>query len=393
MTPSRVNSRAAERWFLDRGLPSVLTTRGRLRAVWPRSAPALAAFAVVAICKLMIFVLTGDNKIDIDAIDVTTEQRLVLVVLALALPVAATIGWLTSRIGSDSRQSIVSAVSVVIAISCDVIQRDYPSLVETCMIIVAIIAITASGIGSVLGWATRLTWSQFKAVGELTVGALPVVLLIVLVFFNTYVWLMAASITPRRLWLMLAILVVIAITFVVSRTIERAKPTLEAASAKAKHAGRLVGTPFENMVDPPEVDPLTRGERFNEVFILAATQIAQILMVAVVQSGIFFLMGLVVLSPEVLDKWTHGGSTSASVVGLTIPVPQALVNMTLFLAALTFMYISARVVSDTEYRSKFLEPLIADLKLTMLARNRYRYNSPTLSHRLNRDRSVPSGSL
>jgi hypothetical protein len=51
------------------------------------------------------------------------------------------------------------------------------------------------------------------------------------------------------------------------------------------------------------------------------------------------------------------------------------------------------VASDSEYRSNFLEPLIADLKLTMLARNRYRYNSPTLSHRLNRERSMQSGSL
>jgi hypothetical protein len=32
--------RAAERWFLDRGLPSVITRRARLRAIWPRSAPA-----------------------------------------------------------------------------------------------------------------------------------------------------------------------------------------------------------------------------------------------------------------------------------------------------------------------------------------------------------------
>jgi hypothetical protein len=31
--------RAQERWFLGRGLPSVLTQPARLRAIWPRSAP------------------------------------------------------------------------------------------------------------------------------------------------------------------------------------------------------------------------------------------------------------------------------------------------------------------------------------------------------------------
>jgi hypothetical protein len=113
------------------------------------------------------------------------------------------------------------------------------------------------------------------------------------------------------------------------------------------------------------------------VFILAATQIAQILTVALVTAGIFFVVGLVVLSPELLDKWTRGGALDARLLGMTVPAPQSLVNMTLFLTALTFMYISARVVSDNEYRSRFLEPLIDDLKLTMLARNRYRFNSPT----------------
>lgn len=58
-------------------------------------------------------------------------------------------------------------------------------------------------------------------------------------------------------------------------------------------------------------------------------------------------------------------------VGYPIPVPQALIQMTLFLGALTFMYVSARAVGDGEYRYKFLDPLVEDLKLTLLARNRY----------------------
>ncbi|MGO9386245.1 MAG: hypothetical protein ACLP4W_30345, partial [Mycobacterium sp.] len=36
-------SAAAESWFLERGLPSVLTRRARWRRLWPRSAPMLAA--------------------------------------------------------------------------------------------------------------------------------------------------------------------------------------------------------------------------------------------------------------------------------------------------------------------------------------------------------------
>ena len=42
------------------------------------------------------------------------------------------------------------------------------------------------------------------------------------------------------------------------------------------------------------------------------------------------------------------------------------------LAALTFMYISARAVGDGDYRSTFLDPRIEDLHAALIARNRYR---------------------
>jgi hypothetical protein len=267
--------RAAERWFLDHGLPSVLTPRARLR-----SAPALAGFATLGLCSLLIYLLTGRTHIDIDG-EPTTAEWIVLGIVVLAL--------------------------------------------------------TATGVGSVLGWALRLTRSQIAAVGTLLIRALPVVLLTVLVFFNTYVWVMAATISRRRLWLALLLLVVMAAVFVISGTLKRARPMLTSATASAQHADRLAGTPFSAMPDPEAADPLTRGERLNVAFVLIASQIAQILMVAVVTAAIFFVLGLMLPSPPLLAAWTRNGSSDGTVLGMTIPVPQALIQMTLFPAALTFM--------------------------------------------------------
>jgi hypothetical protein len=36
------------------------------------------------------------------------------------------------------------------------------------------------------------------------------------------------------------------------------------------------------------------------------------------------------------------------------------------------MYISARTLSDADYRTRFFDPLIEDVRLTLTARNRYR---------------------
>jgi hypothetical protein len=376
MTAAIAARRAAERWFLDRGLPSVITHRARSRAVWPRSAPALAAFATQAVHWLAIYFLTGENTINIDG-KPTRVEWILLVILALTVPLMVTVGWIVSRLATNRAQAIVSAVSVALAVVTAAITRDAFIVISTPVVVALVLALTASGIGSVLGWAVRLTLSQLTAAGALLIRALPVVLLTVLVFFNTYVWVMAATISRRRLWVALAFLALVAAVFVISGTIERAKPLLEKATASPRHAGRLAGTPFERMPDPPEADALTRGERFNVVFVLAASQIAQILGVAIVTAAIFFVLGLILLSPELLAAWTRNGSSDGMLLGMTIPVPQALIQITLFLGGLTFMYISARAVGDGEYRSQFLDPLIDDLKLTLLARNRYR-NSEAL---------------
>ena len=57
---------------------------------------------------------------------------------------------------------------------------------------------------------------------------------------------------------------------------------------------------------------------------------------------------------------------------MTLPVPQALIQISMFLSAMTFMYVSARAVGDGDYRSRFIDPLIDDLRLTLVARSRYR---------------------
>ena len=88
--------------------------------------------------------------------------------------------------------------------------------------------------------------SHFATVGALAVRALPVVLLTALVFFNTYVWLMAATISGNRLALAMAFLVTIAAAFVSSATRERVRPMLQSATVPRDEPEKLAGTPFAN---------------------------------------------------------------------------------------------------------------------------------------------------
>jgi hypothetical protein len=114
MTTPVAAQRAQERWFLDRGLPSVLTQRARTRAIWPRSAPCLAFFATLTACSTATYQLTGRHEYSAAP---TEAQRIGLAVALLALPVAAGIGWFVARRLTDHAQAIVSTVSAVIAIA------------------------------------------------------------------------------------------------------------------------------------------------------------------------------------------------------------------------------------------------------------------------------------
>ncbi len=374
-SPEAAERVAAETWFLQHGLPSVLTSRARWRRLWRRSAPALAGFATTAVAALIIAIATGFRSVDID-FEPTRAEWVVIAVLPSIVPVALLVGWLVSRLGDRGRQ-IAATVAAVVMILADVINSSFGDTLEdlwsTALLAVIVLLLTGLGIGSVLGWAVRLTASHLASAAALVIRALPVVLLTVLVFFNSYVWSMATLISRGRIWLVIAFLVLIAVTFLVTGLLERVRPVLASTSAHDTDNDRLAGTPFEAMPDPVDARPLTRGERLNVVFVAAASQITQIVMVAVVTAAIFFVLGLLVLSQPILADWTkQAGSVQGTVLGMTLPVPQALIHVTMFIGAMTFMYVSARAVGDGEYRAQFLDPLVDDLRLTLVARNRYR---------------------
>jgi hypothetical protein len=379
MPAGTAQRRAADRWFLERGLPTVLRPGALVRRLWPRSAPAMAAFAVFMANSILTVAITGKHTINIEG-EPTRTEWFILALLILVLPLAATAGWLVSRISSVRNRTVVATVSLAVVVAGGILggpsQRIFANLVFEGIVIAVVLALTASGVGSILGWGLRTAIDNLAYVGVLFVRALPVVLLTVLVFFNTYVWLMASIVSRTRLWLALVFLGLIAVAFITSATVERVRPMLTGSRHSSDDDDRLTGTPFETMPDPETAVPLSRKERVNVVFVLATSQVLQVGLVAVVAGLIFFVLGLILLSPELLAQWTRNGSPDGEILGMTLPVPQALIQTSMFLAGMTFMYVSARAVGDSDYRTRFLDPLIDDLRLTLVARSRYRAAVP-----------------
>lgn len=366
---------AAETWFLQRGLPFVLTNRARWRRLWRRSAPVLAGYATAFAGMTIVDLLSGGNDVDINDAP-TAVEWLMLAVLTALVPLTILVGWLVSRIEGAGGRRRAATASVVVAVLCALPSASWAErfgdVVTVALITALTLVLNGLGIGSMVGWAVRLTASRLASAGALATRALPVVLLTVLVFFNGYVWSMASRLSRDRMWLVIGFMALIAIAFLFTGVVERTRPVLRDRHTHDSDAARLADTPFATMPDPTASDPLRPAERANVIFVVMASQITQIAAVAIVTATIFGVMGLVILSPEVLASWTTNGSDQGTWLGMTLPVPQALIHVTMFLGALTFMYVSARSVGDGEYRTQFLDPLIDDLRLNLVARNRYR---------------------
>ena len=128
----------------------------------------------------------------------TRTEWFVLGLLVLVLPVAATVGWLVSRIRSVRIRTLVAFVSVGVVVAGGILGGPSPRILDQSRVRGhrdrrsrwrsphAVRAPSWAG-------ACGPRWTNLAFVGALFVRALPVVLLTVLVFFNTYVWPMAST--------------------------------------------------------------------------------------------------------------------------------------------------------------------------------------------------------
>jgi len=332
--------------------------------------------AVFAVNSIIVVKVLGKHTINIDGRPDLAEG-FVLAILVLVLPAAGVAGWFVAKIDSTVQRVLIANLALAIialgAVFGGPSARIVVNLIIWGALVGAVLALTATGVGSILGWAAELTLTNLAYAAGMFVRALPVVLLTFLVFFNTYVWLMTSLISRGRLWLGMGFLFLIAAAFLVSSTLTEVRPLLTAPGAVAGDADKLAGTPFEGVPDPPHSRGLSLGERLNTVFVVAASQVVHVLTVAIMTGTVFFVLGLILVSPAVLDAWTRGaGSPDGRLMGMTLPIPDSLIQTTMLLTAITFMYLAAKAVTDTQYRAQFLDPILDDLRLTIVALGRYR---------------------
>jgi hypothetical protein len=268
-----------------------------------------------------------------------TRRRLVplvVVTVLVALTAGSLLAWLAD------------AVSVAPAV-----------LLTLGLLVAAWYALTALRARSIVTWALTHTLASLRSLLPMLSRALPLLLIFVtFLFINGEVWQLTASLGPGRLWLTVLLFVGLAVAFLLVRLpeeVDRIDDDVDDDFLRRSCAGTPLQGECERLVADPAADPAARAEvtgfeRANLVLALVVVQTAQVALLSVAVFGFLLLFGAITMTPETIQAWTGAGTRSTDwLPSLSVE----LVQVSIFLAAFSGLYLTVATVTDETYRAQF----------------------------------------
>jgi hypothetical protein len=381
--------RVAEQWFLRRGLPSIV--RGRPAQLLVRVVPALVTLSALGVVLDVLSAIDGQSDEDFDRLMDNAWFAWAYTLLLLALIVVPVIGgWLAARWargrfiepGGTGTAVVVTVVFVAVMPVADRLLGFYHHLVLDVMVrllLVGVLLVVAFfGGGAIFGWTLRAALRQTRSVRALTGRALPLLLLFsVFGFLTDEIWKVAASLTRSQMWSVVGLFALVAVLFLVSRVPEEMRTAFERQSAgtglrllAATPFGPLAAAAGGDALDTPPV-PLRKVERLNVGLVLALTQALQAVVVATLMFAFFVVFGWIAVDRSLMKTWSGHALTAGKLFGVPIPVPNELLQVSLFIAAFSGLYFVAAMATDVLYRSAFVDPLADHMAESLSARDVY----------------------
>ncbi len=236
----------------------------------------------------------------------------------------------------------------------------------------------------IVGWAVRRTFRSMGLMLPLVTRALPLLLLfITFLFINTEVWQVAASLDGGVLWVAVLLFAAIAVGFLLTRLPEELDSVDDEVEAQ-QLVDACTGTPLEpaarrlaERVDRVgAVDAEVTGlQKANLVLVLLVAQAVQVLLLALAVFAFFIVFGLVAMDPAVLELWlAHPVQPMHGVLGELFGqrLSLELLRVSTFLAAFSGLYFTVYAVTDELYRRQFFTTVIRELERAVSARVAYR---------------------
>jgi hypothetical protein len=146
------------------------------------------------------------------------------------------------------------------------------------------------------------------------------------------------------------------------------------AGPTADLVAHVTGTPLADLIDEDHErgrHPLTRPE-VNIALVLFLAPALQIVVFASLVFALLMVFGTLAVEPSVVESWVGREPPRGQLFGIQLPVTDALVQVSLFLAVFSGLYFAASAATDPRApAASFFEPLLADVRVSLAAREVY----------------------
>lgn len=374
--------RQTERWFINRGVATMIENYRFTEHVLPRMLPSLALMASLASLAWLV-PLEGPGS---------GRWALLAVVVVVIITARVTAGLVGRRFPHFSRIATVVLLSAYAAmpIAVPLIQLAVTGhltppgghaigavgfVVFFAVVFVATLLGTTYSVGALLRRAIRRTvFDMRNSLRRLLGWALPLLLIAnVFLFFTGELWQAMNRLSWPRLSLVVAVFAAITILAAANRLreeISRVEQELNPERLAAAAAGTPVAeTSTEELARHGllQARPPNGHQQRNLLVMLATRQLAQAAVVGVALLMFFIVMGLIVVTPETATQWIGSQPAPSIIPG----VPIALLRNAALFAAFGSMLFAVTSMSDDEYRHQFFAPIIDEIESTLAVRTIY----------------------
>nr|WP_052479266.1 hypothetical protein [Kibdelosporangium sp. MJ126-NF4]CEL23221.1 integral membrane protein [Kibdelosporangium sp. MJ126-NF4]CTQ94384.1 integral membrane protein [Kibdelosporangium sp. MJ126-NF4] len=382
--------RAIEMWFRRRGLPMVVRRQVRGTSLLSRATPALVF--LVLFRPLLTWVTDQLNQLDVDSAN--TPYVLGLLALSLATVVVPFfVAWFVSwvlRGRSELKRLVIAAVVLVLGVVVlPLVQKQVGQISNVPVTmgvyagaVVVVLFLVFVGAGSILSWALRVAVGQVRDVGNLASRALPTLMVFMLFgFFATETWQIADKLQSQdgrriNLWLVIGLFALLASLFLIAILRDEGREALarHRAAGMRDYEAVLSRTPLNHNVPEVRNFPMTRREKGNLALVVYLALALQAVVFAVVVFWFLIVFGLIAIDDSIIQGWLSKPELdpSGKLFGLPLPgVSDELVRVAMLLSGFSGMFFAASIFTDPTYRKSFFDPLMADVAVSLAARDAY----------------------
>lgn len=297
-----------EKWFIKRGLPHFIEDYRATDDVFNRALPLIVLLIIVQMgLELSSHTVTWQKR----GIGAAVGLGAVLVLFLTANLIRQRHAWYKwpKKVGVIEISLLVAlgpAVGLVARASYQAVAAD---LAANIAVLIVVYALVAYAVLPVILWALRHSVKEVSNLVSLASKALPMLALFgTFLFLNVDMWHIASFLERQQLWTMVGFFAVITFLFLMVRLPEEVR-SLSGLYTKASVLSAATDTPLIKHLHELDDDlhPISpnRKQRINMLFVLAFTQIVQVLLLSLVVFAYFVTLGKLAVTNTQVSDWLN----------------------------------------------------------------------------------------